>query len=180
MAQRAIPVSEPPDQHDHIVVLNNATWADLQRHLEMRQGKAVPRIVYLKGRLELMSPSRTHEAQKSNIGRLVEAWCRHQRIEFSPYGAWTLEDKEVERAVEPDECYVFGDDPEPERPDLAIEVIWTSGSIDKLEVYRLLGVREVWIYQRGTLTLHALRGERYVAIDQSEVLRGIDHATLST
>ncbi len=103
MAQRAIPVSEPPDQHDHIVVLNNATWADLQRHLEMRQGKAVPRIVYLKGRLELMSPSRTHEAQKSNIGRLVEAWCRHQSIEFSPSGASTREGKEEKRGVEADE-----------------------------------------------------------------------------
>lgn len=31
-----------------------------------------------------------------------------------------------------------------ERPHLAIEVVWTSGGLDKLDVYRKLGVREVW------------------------------------
>jgi hypothetical protein len=36
---------------------------------------------------------------------------------------------------------------ERDRPDIAIEVIWTSGGIDKLEVYRKLGVREVWYYE---------------------------------
>lgn len=67
---------------------------------------------------------------------------------------------------------MFGDDPEPERPDLAIEVVWTSGGIDKLDVYRKLAVREVWIYQHGAFTLHALEGERYHAIRESEVLKG--------
>jgi hypothetical protein len=52
-----------------------------------------------------------------------------------------LEDKQVERGVEPDECYVLGDVAEPARPDLAIEVVWSSGGINELEIYRKLGVR---------------------------------------
>jgi Uma2 family endonuclease len=63
---------------------------------------------------------------------------------------------------------------ERDRPDIAIEVIWTSGDIDKLEVYRKLGVREVWYYERGTLRFFALRGERgregYAEIPQSGFL----------
>ena len=146
----------------------------------MRGDGATPRITYLEGMLELMNPSRPHESQKSAIGRLVEAWCTHQGIEFSPYGSWTLEHKDAERAVEPDECYVFGDDPEPERPHLAIEVIWTSGGIDKLEVYRKLHVREVWIYQHGAFSLHELADEHYVDIAKSKVLPGIDVELLAT
>jgi Uma2 family endonuclease len=124
--------------------------------------------------IELMNPSRPHESQKSMIGRLVEAWCFEVGIEISPYGSWTLESKDSERGAEPDECYVIGDDPDPELPDLAIEVVWTSGGVSKLEVYRKLGVREVWIYERGAFTLHALRGEQYQEIPTSEVLSGID------
>jgi mRNA interferase MazF len=37
--------------------------------------------------------------------------------------------------VEPDECYIVGPDQDTDRPDLVIEVIWTSSSIDKLEIW---------------------------------------------
>jgi Uma2 family endonuclease len=74
---------------------------------------------------------------------------------------------------------VLGDVPGPERCDLAIEVIWTSGGIDKLEVYRKLGVREVWIWRRGALEVFSLRGESYVALERSELLRGIDLVELA-
>ena len=165
---------------DHIIVLRNATWADYQRLLEMRGDHSAPRISYLEGVVEIMGPSRAHESIKSLIGRLVEAWCFERGVEFSPYGSWTLEKKENDRGVEPDECYVFGDVPGAERPHLAIEVIWTSGGIDKLEIYRKLGVREVWFWRRGKLTVHALRGEAYQEIPGSEVLPGIDLVELAS
>ena len=131
-----------------------------------------------------MSPSRTHEAIKSMIGRLIETWCLEKGIEFSAYGSWTLEKKEKGRGVEPDECYVFGQVDEPARPDLAVEVVWTGGGLNKLDIYRKLGVREVWFWRRGRITVHALREanaeERYEEIAGSEVLTGIDHARLAT
>ena len=100
-------------------------------------------------------------------------------VGLTPYGSWTLEDKAVERGVEPDECYVLGDDPEPTRPDLAIEVVIRSGGVDKLEIYRKLGVREVWFWVRGAFALYGLRAERYEALDASEVLAGIDLTELA-
>jgi Uma2 family endonuclease len=77
-------------------------------------------------------------------------------------------------AVEPDECYVFGNENDPQRPDLAIEVIWTSGRLDKRDIYRALGVRELWFWRKGRLTAHLLRGDGYEEISASEVLPGID------
>jgi Uma2 family endonuclease len=61
-----------------------------------------------------------------------------------------------------------------DRPDLAIEVIWTAGGLDKLEAYAKLGVREVWHWRRGRISVHVLRGGRYRRASGSKVLPGID------
>lgn len=159
---------------DHIIVLRDATWADFQRLIEIRGERPVPRLAYLEGALELTTPSRTHESLKSMIGCLIEAWCLEKGVPITPYGSWLLESKPDDRGVEPDECYVVGDNPDPQRPDLAIEVVWTSGGINKLEIYRKLGVKEVWIWQEERIDLFELREDRYVPIEGSDVLTGID------
>src|SRR5262249_11128845 len=148
-------------RHDHVVTLRGATWADYQRLLEMRGDRSAPRITYLNGVVEIMSPSRAHESVKSMIARLLEAWCFENEVDITPYGSWTIENKDAARGAEPDECYVLGDEKEPERPDLAIEVVWTSSGIEKLEVYRKLGIREVWVWRKRQLSVYGLRDERY-------------------
>jgi Uma2 family endonuclease len=165
----ALPLTEHDDRasEDKIVLLRGATWADYQRHLEMRGDRSAPRLAYLEGVLEIMGPSLTHETLKSLIGRLIEVWCLERGVEFKTCGSWTLEKKEENRGVEPDECYVFGDKSDPERPDLA-------GGLDKLNIYSKLNVREVWFWRRGRITVHVLRGETYSEVPQSEILADID------
>jgi Uma2 family endonuclease len=166
-------------REDHYVHLYGVTWADYLRLLEIRGEHSVPRLTYVEGTLEIMSPSRTHDEIKSYIGCLVEAWCLERGVEFTPYGSWTLKNKRDERGVEADECYVFGLEPKRKRrPDVAIEVIWTSGGIDKLDVYRKLRVREIWFWEDGRIRVHALRGLHYEPVAESEVLPGIDLALL--
>jgi Uma2 family endonuclease len=162
-------------REDHYVHLYGVTWADYLRLLEIRGEHSAPRLTYVEGTLEIMSPSRTHDEIKSYIGRLVEAWCLERGVEFTPYGSWTLKNKREERGAEADECYVFGPEPKRKRrPDLAIEVVWTSGGIDKLEVYRKLRVREVWYWIDGRIDVHVLRGAQYQPVALSEALPGID------
>src|SRR5450432_810573 len=143
-------------QEDHFVVLSGVSWEDYENFARVRGDHSAPRITYLEGWIEIMSPSRNHESIKSIIGCLVEVYCMERDIEFSTYGSWTLTNKAEKRAAEPDECYVFGNVREPTVPDLAIEVVWTSGGLDKLDVYRKLGVREVWFWRRGRIALFAL------------------------
>ena len=76
----------------------------------------------------------------------------------------------MQRGVEPDECYVFGDAPDPERPDLAIEVVWTRGGIDKREIYRALGVRELWFWRRGQY-IFVRRDKQILQVLHQAVLR---------
>jgi len=158
---------------DHIVQLDGATWEDYERLLALRGERSVPRITYLEGLLEIMTPSRDHERIKSFVGCLVEPYCLHAGVRFTPFGSWTIKEAKDERGAEPDECYVFGDE-KPDRPHLAIEVVWTSGRLDKLEVYRKLGVGEVWYWRKGRIQPYGLRGENYQPLERSEVLPGLD------
>ena len=167
-------------QEDHFVFLHDVTWSDYERILEIRGDHSAPRIAYLEGWLEIMSPSENHEEIKSLIGRLVEVWCLEHKIRFAIRGSWTLKDKALERGAEPDECYIFGPLRGATRPDLAIEVIWTSGRLNKLNIYRKLGVAEVWIWERGKLTPYVLRGESYEEMSESEKLPGINLAELAS
>jgi Uma2 family endonuclease len=159
---------------DDVIVLRGVGWADYQRLLEIRDEQSTPRFTYLEGVLELMTPSQPHESIKSMIGRLIEAWCLEQGVGITPYGSWTHESKEAERGIEPDECYVVGDRAPAQRADLAIEVEWSRSAIDKLDVYRRLGVQEVWIWRKNQIEVFGLRGEQYVSMRGSELLAGID------
>jgi Uma2 family endonuclease len=174
-AARPSPAPPDPSTIDHFVYLRIG-WQDYERLLAMRGERSVPRITYLKGLVELMSPSRYHEIDKKRFARLLEAWSEIAGVPLEGYGSWTLKDEKEERGAEADECYTvrrlaLDDD---DRPDIAIEVVWTSGGINKLEVYRKLGVREVWFYERGSLRFFALRriggDERYAEIPSSELL----------
>lgn len=162
------------------MVLRDVTWADYQRILELRGEHSAPRLHYADGVLEIMSPSRDHGAIKSRIGQLVEVYCLEAGIDFDTLGSWTLEDKLARRGLEPDECYVFGPSQQATRPDLAIEVIWTSGSLAKLDTYRALGVREVWVWQRGVITSFVLGADGYVEQAGSAVLPGLQFAQLAS
>ncbi len=113
------------------------------------------RITYLDGILEIVSPSIRHEKIKTNLGMLLERFFYSKRIRFVPMGSSTFKNKAKKAGAEPDECYCIGE--EKKVPDLAIEVVLTSGNISKLEIYRRLGVAEVWFWERNQFKLYHLR-----------------------
>jgi Uma2 family endonuclease len=159
--------------YDHRVTLHDVTWEQYEALLEMRGDRAGVRMAYLQGELELMSPSRSHEGIKTLLARLLEAYAEERGLDLNGFGSWTLKSRPKERGVEPDECYELGGGPK-EFPDLAIEVVWTSGGLDKLEIYRAFAVREVWIWRDSRIEVHALRSDQYERITKSELLPGID------
>ena len=60
-----------------------------------------------------------------------------------------------------------------------IEVVWTSGGIDKLEVYRRLGVGEVWFWEDDVLAAYVLGRQRHERRERSACLPGLDLALVS-
>jgi Uma2 family endonuclease len=158
---------------DQRVTLHDVSWADFEMILQIRGDRAGVRVTYLNGVLELMTPSVDHEGIKTTIGRLLEAYAEEKGLPFNGFGSWTLKNARRARALEPDECYslTLG---RPTSPDLAIEVVWTSGGIDKLDVYRGLGVREVWFWREGAIEVWVLTGDRYERQERSGLLPDLD------
>ena len=163
-----------PAQQDHFITLAGVSWAEYESVLAMRGDHSAPRISYVEGFLEIMAASRFHEDVESTLGRLVEVFCLERGIRFKALGSWTLKEKGKKRGAEPDECYQLGGGDEDRPAELAIEVEWTSGRIDKLDIYRKLGVREVWYWRDGVIQPYRLRGEHYRKARTSTALRGID------
>jgi Uma2 family endonuclease len=159
------------EDHDQRVILDGIEWWQFESFLAIRGDRAGVRVTYLEGQLEIMSPSRSHEMLKKMIARLLETYADEKGLIFEGYGSLTMRNAAELRGIEPDECYAIG--AAKESPDLAVEVIWTHGGIDKLDVYRGLGVREVWIWKKEELKAYELRGDGYVEIALSVVIPGL-------
>lgn len=129
------------------------------------------RLFYYQGELEILSTSPEHEIVKGNIGFLIEDFMLGQGIDFVGTGSFSIE-KKGEASAQADESYCFGD--KKPVPDLAVEVVITSGGIDKLIRYQALGVPEVWFWEDGLFTLHRLRSDGYERAPKSELLPDLD------
>ncbi len=129
------------------------------------------RLAYYKGEVEILAVSQDHEVFSRLIGILLAEYFVEKGIEFTPTGSFTQE-KEGVSSVQADESYFIGESGI--TPDLSIEVVFTSGSLNKLGRYQELGVPEVWFWEDGLFTLHHLRSDGYERINKSELLPDLD------
>lgn len=178
MIARALQKSADPRDPDGRVVMYGLDWGQFEAILAIRGNRAGVRLAYLEGALEFMSPSRTHEYIKTTLARLLEAYADEIGILFDGIGSLTMRSAPKARGAEPDECYVVGT--KKEHPDLVIEVMWTSGGIDKRAIYAGLGVRELWEWHAGKIIVLGLRDDAYVEIPRSELLPDLDIDLLTT
>jgi Uma2 family endonuclease len=133
------------------------------------------KFAYLDGILEIMTVSPEHEDTKGTIRALIEAYMREKDIRFYIRGGPTLGSQELGARKEPDESYNLNT--KNPIPDLAIEVIFTSGGIDILQLYKRIGVPEVWLWEDGSLNIYCLQ-EEYQRVDRSTLLPDLDLALL--
>ena len=158
------------------LLLSGVTWEQYEALGAVVQDRAGLRMIYLEGMLELMTQSIDHEGIKKMLARLLEIYALEQGIDLNGYGSTTFRERAKARGLEPDECYCLG--PAKRVPDIVLEVVLSSGGIDKLEVYRGLAVPEVWFWENGRLTLHALDDDHYVPIERSRKLPTLDLSQL--
>jgi Uma2 family endonuclease len=163
--------------YDQVVHLSSVSWEDYERIDALRGESSVPRLTYVDGVLELMSPGTVHESDKKKLARLFEAYIEYLGIPAEGIGSWTVKNKKKKLGAEPDECYVFTTAPiasSLKAPDLVIEVVYSSGNLDKLAVWRQLGAKEVWFWQRGELAVFVRRGDGFGPARHSALVPEID------
>jgi Uma2 family endonuclease len=158
-------------------VIRGVSWDD---YVALNDALGVPglRMWYCEGALELMTTSALHEKLKKIIARLIEFYAFETDLRINGYGSATFRAEAKERGAEPDECYVVGRTLET-FPEIVLEVVLTSGGIDKLEVYAGMGVREVWFFEDGAFHLHELESDGYHPIERSKLVPGLDFEMLA-
>ncbi|NET51410.1 MAG: Uma2 family endonuclease [Merismopedia sp. SIO2A8] len=171
-------IAQYPHKHLHTnpeqrVLLEGVEWSQYEGLLSLL-GDNFPtlRLSYLEGTLEIMTNSPEHEELKKMIGMLIEAYLQETRTRFHAGGSTTFRKAAKQRGLEPDECYCLGQ--KKEFPDLAIEIVVTSGLMDKLEIYRGLEVQEVWQWQTGQFSIYRLGSSGYDLVKASQLLPELD------
>jgi Uma2 family endonuclease len=146
--------SRPEDGRVQRILLEGVPWARYEQLSACFPDSRAPRITYIDGSLEIMSPvGPTREHWKITICYLLEAYLGAKGIRFYGRGGFTL--KDTGRAGgEPDASYCIGTD-KPE-PDLVVEVVDTSDALSKLPLYGALGIPEVWLWRREELEIYVL------------------------
>jgi Uma2 family endonuclease len=162
---------------DQLVVMHGVDWRTYGALRDLLDSPGI-RMTYLEGALEIMSPSRRHEHEKTVIARMIECFALERDVPLQGWGSTTFKREAKERGLEPDECYCVGRDLG-DAPDIALEIVVTSGGINRLAVYSGLGVREVWIFREGRFRLYALDGERYDEVARSALVPGLDFAAMA-
>jgi Uma2 family endonuclease len=174
----AVPLALPAREvGEERFMLHGVSWRD---YLVVRILIDSPglRMTYCGGVLELMRPLGLHEHAKTSIARLVELYSLERAVPMHGSGSTTFRRDAKERGLEPDECYFLGD-PEREYPDIAVEVVITSGGMDKLPVYEALGVKELWFWENEAFVLHRLGEHGYTRIEKSVLVPGLDFEVLA-
>ena len=162
----ALPIySDRVLQYDQILIVAGMTWADYEKFDSIEYPGY--RVSYLNGVITIVSPSPNHETIAEVINYLVVAYCRKYNLLYFPMRSTTLKNPPL-AGKEPDVSFAFGT--KKSLPDLAIEVVYSSGGVADLEKYKYLGVREVWFWQNERIRFYKLVDSDYVELQVSDCL----------
>lgn len=168
----ALSVQSDTDQEQRLLMPGTYNWQEFETLEALLSTSPGLRITYLDGSIELMTLGETHELIKKSIAILLEAYFTAMVIEYIPVGSATRRGMDKGTSFEPDESYYLGT--KKEHPDLAIEVILTSGNLQKLEKYRRFQIPEVWLWENERLQIYALAGAEYKSAGRSQLLPSLD------
>lgn len=163
------------------VILENISWHTYQALLADFERSPAIRLTYDRGTLEIRMPLDVHESYKKLIGRLIEAATEELGLEVRSLGSRTCHREDLTNGLEPDQCYYIENEPmvrgieqidlnQLPPPDLAVEIDITSSSLDRFEIYKNLGVPEIWRFDGEHLTISVLTDTGYCVVAQSSAL----------
>ena len=166
---------------ENTTLLMGIRWETYQSLLLDLAENPSKKLTYDQGTLEIITPLPEYEINKGFLGRLVQTTTEVLGLEILSLGSTTLSRKDLQKGVEPDECYYitneelvqgkiefdFNHDPP---PDLAIEIDIASSSLDRLTIYAALGIREIWRFDGKKIFIYCLQDGSYQEQEKSNVL----------
>lgn len=159
-------------------LMRGLDWATYRKIAEALSGRHY-HLAYDRGNLEIMTISSLHGRYSRLLGQLIVVLAEESGLPRCSCGDMTCEREELERGVEPDECFYLQNEPlirgkeeidltKDPPPDLAVEIDITRSSLNRLAIYAALGVPEVWRFNGDTLSIyHRLPEGQYALAERS-------------
>lgn len=135
-------------------VFDGMSW---EKYLQIDElfGDRKVRLTFQRGMLEFMTVSHLHEIVKSILSYFLPVLMEEFGLKRKTSGAMTFRREDLNRGMEPDQCYYIENEPlvrgkdeidlnvDPP-PDLVVEIEVSRSALDRLEILAALGVPEVW------------------------------------
>lgn len=168
------PAHQPTEEK--LVTLYGISWEKFKAIEAQLEDNRDVKLSYLSGVLEIMSPvGEEHEYIKRTLGLLLEAYMKEKGIRFYALGGFTLEAPGYASGT-PNDSYSIGS--KKEVPDIVIEIIITSGTIDRRELYKPKKVPEIWFCKSNQLRVFCLKEGEYEEVSRSTFFADLDLALL--
>lgn len=165
-----------PPTAEKLVTLHGINWVQFKTIEAQLTDNREVKLTYLAGVMEIMSPiGDYHEYIKSTLGLLLEAYARVKGIRVYRRGGFKGEAPGYASGT-PDESYCIATNKAV--PDIVIEVIVTSGTINRLALYLPKKVPEVWFWKADQLRVFYLEANEYREGMRSAFFPDLDLALL--
>jgi Uma2 family endonuclease len=160
------------------LVLQNVSWEEYDSLRDELENFRKVRVIYDRGRIEIMAPLREHETWSRFVHDMVRVLARSLGLRLESSGAMTMKSISLGRGVEPDESFyvehaqaaigmrefVHG---QTSPPDVVVEIDVTNESLHKLPIYAALGVPEIWRYDGAVAEIYLLLDDDYLSSSAS-------------
>jgi Uma2 family endonuclease len=170
------------------VIFHDLSWPAYQTLLGVLPNGRSSRLIYDQGRLEITMPLEEHESATRLIEFFIRVLVAELGLKIKTMGSTTLNFPNLDRSVEPDDCYYIQNQPlvaghkidltRDPPPDLVVEVDITHSDIDKLRLYASMGVPEFWRYNGREWQIYQLRDKQYVELERSPTFPLVKKVTL--
>jgi Uma2 family endonuclease len=172
-----IPVAVEPDEVGQRFQFADVDWQfykQVSKQLDERHVFAT----YYKGSLEIVTVSLLHDRIVGLISLLVRMIAEETDTPLVGAGMTTLVRADLKEAVEPDSSFYLAHAskmrkkkqirlPADPPPDLAIEVEVTRRLAARRQIFRDIGVPEIWVYRDGQIRVLVRAGNKYDEMDRS-------------
>ena len=163
---RPEPLADGAQPEERLVVCGVSWNRYLAFDKALGDDRPSPRLYYFDRELEIMTTSNEHERVKKWIAGFLEIYFEHLGIEVIPRGQATMRLDPKEVGAEPDESWCMHQDKP--YPDLVLEIDWTHSALNRLRIYAVLRVPEIWQFDGQSLRIHLLGSDgKYAESAQS-------------
>jgi Uma2 family endonuclease len=166
------------------LVLRGVAWEEYRSIAGALSGRHV-RLTFDRGTLEFMTISPLHGHLSRLLARMIFVLTEELGLPVKSFGDMTCDREDLERGLEPDECFYITHEPEVRHkehldlssdppPDLAVEIDVTHSPRNRLGIYAALGVKEVWRFHNEVLTAQCLdEAGEYQSVETSHHFPGL-------